>query len=79
MVENPGKIILGASLTADLAIVVTTASIEVADAANLELLKPNPDLSKGLNALVMLSNYTQPSRTKERSTKGLLVGYVLSF
>ena len=72
MVENPGKIILGASLTADLAIVVTTASIEMADAANLELLKPNPDLSKGLNALVMLSNYTQPVGPKKEAQKACL-------
>ena len=73
MVENPGKIILGASLTADLAIVVTTASIEMADAANLELfLKPNPDLSKGLNASVMLSNYTQPVGPKKEAQKACL-------
>ena len=120
--ENPGKIILGASLTADHAIVVTTASgrcklriktpvwNKIENAENIDfnpqnwnyssfgsfLLKsqkwkkkprkgqsvitnqvvdPAADLSKGLNAFVMLSNY---NITKERSTKGLVVvGYML--
>ena len=123
--ENPGKIILGASLTADHAIVVTTASgrcklriktpvwnktentenriwsldskfstrkIKIMarffksqnwkkkprkgqSVITNEVVDPAADLSKGLNAFVMLSNY---NITKERSTKGLVVvGYML--